>query len=82
VVGSKAGYRVPRIYPISTAAKTPAISARMALPRSMASPRMSPSEMPKIGVIKGATSMAPITTAVLLVIRPKLAIMVETATRA
>ena len=35
--------------------------------------------MPKIGVIKGATSMAPMTTAVLLDINPKLAIKVETA---
>jgi hypothetical protein len=37
--------------------------------------------MPKIGVIKGATSMAPMTTAVLLAISPKLAIRVEMATR-
>ena len=37
--------------------------------------------MPKIGVIKGATSIAPMTTAVLLDIKPKLAINVDTATK-
>jgi hypothetical protein len=34
-----------------------------------------------MGVINGATSMAPITTAVLLASNPKLAINVDTATR-
>jgi hypothetical protein len=34
-----------------------------------------------MGVIKGATNIAPMTTAVLLAINPKQAIRVETATR-
>ena len=66
---------------MDTAATTPTISARAARPRSRGSPRTSARAMPKMGVINGATSMAPMTTAVLLATRPKLAISVDTATR-
>ena len=38
-------------------------------------------EIPNIGVINGATNMAPMTTAVLFVTNPKLAINVDPATK-
>ena len=49
----------------------PTISARKDRPNSIASPQTRARAIPNMGVIKGATSMAPMTIAVLLLMSPK-----------
>ena len=65
-----------------TAIMTPNTSAESAFQKSAESPRSMARVMPKIGVIRGETSMAPIITAVLLAIKPMLAIRDETRSMA
>ncbi len=57
--------RKPIIAPIATLSATPIASAVRLAFRSLLSPEISASAMPKIGPISGATSIAPMITAAL-----------------
>ena len=63
----------PNTAPKATAKNTPPNSALKAWESRGVSPRTMPRAMPKMGVIRGETSMAPMTTAALLATRPRLA---------
>jgi hypothetical protein len=63
----------PRRAPNAMARITPPTSARAAFPTSAAFPLIIPRAMPKMGVMSGDTSIAPMTTAALLATRPRLA---------
>ncbi len=78
-IGSRQGVR-PMSTPTPTAIMMPITSERSDAQRSRRSPAANPSAMPKIGPIRGATSIAPTTTAALFINSPYAAITVASAT--